>query len=42
VTQALRGRAFCGDPAFRLELEAWVAAIWAEKDQQIETLLQAA
>jgi hypothetical protein len=42
VTQALHGHTFRGDPDFRFELETAVAAIWAEKDQQIETLLQAA
>ncbi len=35
----LRGRDFRSDPGFRRELEAWMAQMWAEKDQLISTLL---
>jgi 1-acyl-sn-glycerol-3-phosphate acyltransferase len=39
IPQRLRGRNFRADPAFRKELEAWVSAIWDDKDSAIGNIL---
>jgi 1-acyl-sn-glycerol-3-phosphate acyltransferase len=39
IPQSLRGKNFRTDPAFRKELEAWVSAIWDDKDRAIDNIL---
>lgn len=35
----LLGGDYLGDPAFRARMQAWLAAMWAEKDEQLDALL---
>ena len=39
IPKDLLGGDYEGDPAFRARMQAWVQAMWADKDARIEALI---